>query len=63
MELFGLQVAGFLWGKLPAILLGAAGGFLYYRFVGCKTGGCPLTGNPWISMLYGAVIGFLTVSQ
>ncbi|MBN2196204.1 MAG: hypothetical protein JW751_25550 [Polyangiaceae bacterium] len=38
---------------------GALAGFLYYRFVGCRTGACPLTGNPYISTLYGALIGFL----
>ena len=47
---------------LPALiltLLGAAGGYLYYRFVGCVSGACPITSNPIISTLYGAIIGFL----
>jgi uncharacterized YccA/Bax inhibitor family protein len=47
---------------LPALiltLLGAAGGYLYYRLVGCVGGSCPITSNPIISTLYGAVIGFL----
>ncbi len=47
---------------LPAALLtlaGAAAGYLYYRFVGCATGACPLTSNPVISTLYGAAIGYL----
>ena len=39
------------------IVLGAAGGFAYYRFVGCSSGACPITGNPYISTIYGAVIG------
>lgn len=38
-------------------LAGAAGGYLLYRTVGCKTGYCPITRNPWISTLYGAVVG------
>ena len=41
------------------IALGAAAGFLLYRFVGCKTGTCPITANPWTSMLFGAVLGLL----
>lgn len=42
-----------------AILLGAAGGFAYYYFVGCATGTCPITSNPYISTGYGAVIGLV----
>jgi Family of unknown function (DUF6132) len=37
--------------------LGGAAGFAYYRFVGCSTGSCPLTSNPWITTLYGAAMG------
>lgn len=38
---------------------GAVVGFLYYRFVGCRTGACPLTSNPYIATLYGAAMGVL----
>ena len=47
---------------LPMIILaivGAIGGFLYYRFVGCASGACPITSNPYISTVYGGVIGLL----
>lgn len=37
-------------------LIGAAVGFAMYRFVGCKTGACPMTANPWIAM---AIFGFI----
>jgi len=40
-------------------LLGAVIGFAFYRFVGCATGHCPITSNPWVSTIYGAVIGFM----
>ena len=40
------------------VLGGAALGFVYHRFVGCRTGACILTSNPYIATLYGAVIGY-----
>jgi hypothetical protein len=42
---------------LIGIVLGALGGFAYYKFVGCASGACPITSNPYISTIYGAVIG------
>lgn len=41
------------------VLGGAVAGFLYYKFVGCRTGACPITSSPVISTLYGAGMGFL----
>lgn len=35
----------------------AAIGFVYYAFVGCKSGACPLTSSPYISIIVGAVFG------
>ena len=41
------------------IIGGAVLGYSYYRFVGCRTGTCPISSNPFISTLYGALMGFL----
>lgn len=41
------------------VAVGAVAGFAYYRFVGCSSGTCPITSNPFISTLYGAVMGAL----
>jgi len=39
------------------VLIGGALGFAAYRFIGCQTGACPLTANPWISTLLGMLLG------
>jgi len=47
-------------GKLiVSVLVGGLIGFGLYRFVGCSTGACPITSNPWISTIYGMVLGGL----
>jgi len=44
---------------IAGLVLGGSAGFLLYRFVGCSTGTCPLTSNPYISTLIGAAMGLL----
>jgi hypothetical protein len=39
------------------IVIGAVLGYAYYRFIGCSSGTCPITGNPVISTIYGALMG------
>jgi hypothetical protein len=41
------------------VLGGAALGFAYQRLVGCRTGACVITSNPYVATLYGAVMGYL----
>ena len=45
--------------KIIGLLAGGIGGFLYYHFVGCASGTCPITSNPYISVIYGALMGYL----
>ncbi len=40
------------------IIAGAAIGFAYHRFVGCRSGTCMITANPYVSTLYGALMGY-----
>ena len=48
--------------KLAAgIIMGGAFGFGIYKVYGCSTGTCPLTANPWISPIYGAILGAVMV--
>ena len=44
------------------ILLGGAAGFLYWKFIGCSSGTCPITSNKFISIAYGALLGSLLLS-
>ena len=46
---------------LPVIgaVVGAVGGYIYYLEVGCNSGSCAITSNPYMSMLWGAAIGYL----
>ena len=44
---------------LTGLVVGAVGGYAYYYFIGCATGTCPLTSNPYISVVFGALIGYL----
>jgi hypothetical protein len=46
-----------------SVVLGAAAGFAWYKWVGCATGACPLSSNPWLMMGYGAVLGALIGSK
>jgi hypothetical protein len=41
------------------LLIGGIGGFAYYYFIGCNTGTCPITGNPYISTSYGMLMGLI----
>lgn len=46
--------------RLGLFLLGGAlAGFGWQRRVGCRTGTCPITSNPFISTAYGALLGYL----
>ena len=44
---------------LAYVAIGGALGFAYHKLVGCSTGACPITANPYISTLYGALIGLV----
>jgi len=43
-------------------VLGAIGGYLYWFFIGCNSGNCPITSSPLNSTLYGIVMGGLLTS-
>jgi len=44
-------------------VLGGGLGFAYYKLAGCSTGTCPLTSNPFVSTIYGVIVGLLLASS
>ena len=48
---------------LLGMTVGAALGYANYRFIGCSTGTCPLTRNPYVSTIYGAFMGALALGM
>jgi len=50
----------YIW-KTGIVVVGALLGYAYYYYVGCRTGACPITSNPWISTGYGAFFALVLV--
>lgn len=44
-------------------MAGGIAGFAYYYYIGCISGTCPIQTNPWLSTLFGGLIGFLVFSE
>ncbi|HEX5101266.1 MAG TPA: DUF6132 family protein [Polyangiaceae bacterium] len=44
---------------LLSVVVGGFVGYGYHRLVGCRTGACPITANPYVSTVYGALVGLL----
>jgi len=40
-------------------ILGIIGGYIYYIKIGCVSGSCAITSNPWLTMLWGGLMGYL----
>lgn len=55
LQVYGLTILG--------VVIGLIGGFLYWKYVGCSTGTCPITSSPWLSSLWGGAIGGLLLNM
>lgn len=55
----GREVVTMTTRLLVGVVLGGMIGFGLYRFVGCASGACPITSNPWVSTIYGMLMGAL----
>jgi len=45
--------------SLIGLVIGAVGGYIYYIEIGCNSGSCAITSNPYMSIIWGAAIGYL----
>lgn len=43
-------------------IIGGVVGYLYYDYIGCTSGTCPITSNPFIMTVYGTVMGGLLLN-
>ena len=53
----------YFWKPFIATFIGGLMGFLYYYFVGCASGQCAITSNPYMSILWGGLLGLFVVSS
>lgn len=48
---------------IAGIIIGALGGYLYWKLVGCNSGTCIITSKPVNSTVYGAVLVLLIIKS
>jgi hypothetical protein len=51
------------WKPFLAIAIGGIAGFMYYYFVGCASGSCAITSNPYASIIWGGLLGLFVVKS
>ncbi len=44
------------------VFVGAIAGYFYWQQVGCSSGSCAITSNPYNSTIYGSIMGGLLFS-
>ncbi|QIK58531.1 hypothetical protein G7050_01215 [Dysgonomonas sp. HDW5A] len=54
-----MQIIKNYWTYILGALIGAIAGYLYWFYIGCSSGTCPITSSPIISTLYGVLMGAL----
>jgi len=51
------------WKTFAGIAGGVIVGYLYYHYVGCRNGSCAITSNPYMSMLFGGILGLYATNS
>ena len=44
-------------------VVGGAAGFAYWNYIGCISGVCPLQTNPWLSTIFGILLGITILPE
>lgn len=55
--------SSYFWKPASAVIIGGIIGFLYYHFIGCASGSCGITSNPFSSVLMGSAMGYFVVNS
>lgn len=50
------------WTYLAGAFVGGIGGYLYWSYIGCTSGTCPITASPTMSVIWGIAMGSLLFS-
>ncbi len=58
-----LMGSAYFWTPATAMIIGAILGYLYYHFIGCTSGSCAITSDPYLSILTGSFMGLAFVNR
>ncbi len=47
---------------IAGIIIGGVAGYFYYDYTSCASGTCPITARPLNTIIYGAVMGALSLN-
>ena len=50
------------WRPFLGTFSGGIAGFLYYHYVGCNSGSCPITSHSFSAIIFGGIMGYLITS-
>jgi len=51
------------WKPVLAMIGGGILGYVYYYYVGCTSGSCAMTSNPYSSIFFGGILGLYIVNR
>ena len=58
-----VEIAKKNWSYLVGAVIGGVGGYLYWYYIGCTSGTCPITSSPIMSVIWGTLMGALLFSM